>query len=56
MAAVPKTEQALTTLTPAQMEYLDAYAEREEISRAEAIRRFILNGLSREAVQRLAKS
>lgn len=45
MAATPKTEQALTTLTPAQMEELDAYADRNEVSRAEAIRRFILAGL-----------
>ncbi len=55
MAATPRTEQALTTLTPAQMTELDAYADREEISRAEAIRRFILDGVQRKQAVEAAK-
>lgn len=55
MAAVPKTEQVLSTLTPRQLERLDAYAAHEEVSRSEAIRRFIVQGVARwEAAQKEA--
>ena len=49
MATAPyaKTEQALTTLTRRMMGRLDEYARHREISRAEAIRRFIEEGLDR---------
>lgn len=41
-----KTEQVLTTLKPADRDRLDAYAEANEISRAEAVRIFVLNALN----------
>jgi hypothetical protein len=49
MGAKPyaKTEQVLTTLKPADRERLDKAAERAEASRAEMVRRFILEGLER---------
>jgi hypothetical protein len=42
-----KTEQVLTTLKPADRDRLDDYAEEKEVSRAEAVREFILAGLAR---------
>ena len=47
-----KTEQAITTLTPADLARLDAYAESVPTSRADAIRGFILDGLDREDMRR----
>lgn len=41
-----KTEQVLTTLKPADRDRLDAYAEANEISRAEAVRIFVLDALN----------
>lgn len=40
-----KTKQVQTTLLDDDFELLDAYAERKRISRADAIRSFILDGL-----------
>lgn len=47
-----KTEQVQTTLTVEQREQLDAYAAALPASRADAIRRLIVEGLARE-VERL---
>lgn len=41
-----KTEQVQTTLTVEQRERLDAYAEKQKVSRADAIRQLVLTGLS----------
>jgi hypothetical protein len=43
-----KTEQVQTTLTVEQREQLDAYAESLPASRADAIRRLIVEGLRQE--------
>lgn len=45
MAAPPKTEKALATMTPAMRDRLDTYADAHELSRAEAIRRLVDQGL-----------
>lgn len=47
-----KTEQVLSTLTKGERERLDDYAERNEVSRAHAIRTFITEGLDRDELQR----
>jgi hypothetical protein len=44
-----KTEQALTTLHPDDLRRLDEHAAERKVSRAEAIRTFVLDGLLREA-------
>lgn len=49
--AYAKTEQVLTTLKPADRARLDDHASRQEISRAEAVRTFILDGLDLEAIK-----
>jgi hypothetical protein len=43
-----KTEQLITTDTPAWRDRLDTYAIREGLTRAAAIRRFIRDGIERE--------
>lgn len=42
-----KTEQVLTTMTPADRERLDRYAAEQVVSRAEAVRTFVREGLDR---------
>lgn len=42
-----KTEQVLTTMTPTDRERLDAYANEHLMSRAEAVRSFVRDGLDR---------
>lgn len=49
--AVPKTEQIIATVTPRLLVALDRYAEAREISRAEAIRRFVEDGLFEDAAR-----
>jgi metal-responsive CopG/Arc/MetJ family transcriptional regulator len=48
MAARPftKTEQVITTINEDTLRALDGFAERQRISRAEAIRLFIIEGLA----------
>lgn len=46
-----KTEQVLTTVTPAMLAELDAHAVDEQVSRAEAVRTFIRDGLDRAAAE-----
>jgi hypothetical protein len=50
-----KTEQVQTTLTVEQREQLDAYAAALPASRADAIRRLIVLGLSAEQEHQSAK-
>ena len=54
MATKPytKTEQVQTTLTVEQREQLDAYAAALPASRADAIRRLIVEGLAAEFAKR----
>lgn len=47
MAVVPRTEQIVSTLRPAELADLDYVADLLEVSRAEAIRRFVLAAVAR---------
>ena len=46
MAHVPRSKQILTTVTPRTLDDLDRYADAMEVSRADAIRSLILDGLA----------